>query len=95
VLLVPRHGSAQASTQAFLQAVAPRYSLASLGAGSLHADSLEEVKARYAAVGAGWSDTASNGALQMRLQAGSAAGVTGQRTRGLGVWRRTAADPPR
>ena len=95
VLLVPRHGSAQASTQAFLQAVAPRYALASLGAGSLNTDSLEVVKARYAAVGAGWYDTASNGALQMRLQAGSPAGVTGQRTRGLGVWRRTAADPLR
>ena len=67
VLLVPHHGSATSSGAAFLDAVSPQLALFATGHRNRFGFPREEVLQRYRARGIGIVDTASAGAVRMRL----------------------------
>ena len=63
VVKVPRHGSANASTQEFVAAVRPSLAIISVGAGNSSGPSRDEVTARYRRVGAEVLRTDEDGAI--------------------------------
>lgn len=69
VLVAPHHGSAGSSSQVFLDAVRPRRALIGVGHGNRFGHPAPEALARYRAVGARLSDTATGGFLSLRLRA--------------------------
>ena len=69
VLVAPHHGSATSSTDAFVQAARPRWVLFATGYRNRFGFPRPEVSARYAASGARLAETASCGAIRVRLDA--------------------------
>ncbi len=69
VLLVPHHGSAGSSHEAFVQAVSSRFAVISSGHGNRFGHPRAEVVERYRAHKAQIEDTAVAGAISMRLYA--------------------------
>jgi competence protein ComEC len=67
LLLVPHHGSRNSSSGDFIATVAPDWAVASTGAGNRFGLPKPEVVERYRAAGAGFLDTAQEGALGFRL----------------------------
>jgi competence protein ComEC len=67
LLLVPHHGSRHSSSEEFVAAVAPRWAVVSTGANNRFGLPRAEVVERYRARGAGFLDTAREGALGFRL----------------------------
>lgn len=67
VLLVPHHGSRTSSTADFVQAVSPRYVLFATGYRNRYHFPHPAVVARYREAGADLFDSASSGALTLRL----------------------------
>ena len=67
LLLVPHHGSRHSSSGDFIATVAPAWAVASTGAGNRFGLPKSEVVGRYRAAGAGFLDTAQEGALGFRL----------------------------
>lgn len=84
VVLVPHHGSAESSDPGFVAATAARHALLSTGHGNRFGHPQPEVVARWRQAGASIGDTASDGALRVRLQTG---GVT------VESWRRSHPRP--
>lgn len=72
VLIAPHHGSKTSSSDQFLEAVRPAYVLIPAGYRNRFGHPHPNVAARYAAIGAARYDSATQGAIEMRL---SAAGV--------------------
>lgn len=70
VLLAPHHGSRTSSTEAWLQAVAPKLVLISAGWQHHYGHPHAEVLQRYAQQDAAWRSTAEHGALSLRLSDG-------------------------
>jgi competence protein ComEC len=67
LLLVPHHGSRNSSSGDFIATVAPAWAVASTGAGNRFGLPKADVVDRYRAAGAGFLDTAQEGALGFRL----------------------------
>jgi competence protein ComEC len=67
VVVAPHHGSATSSSEAFVDAVRPRYVLFSTGYRNRFGFPKPEVADRYQGVGAQGLDTASCGAIQFTL----------------------------
>jgi len=67
ILLVPHHGSRSSSSQAFVQAVKPKYALISAGYRNRYGLPKDDVLARYRAAGAKIINTRDSGAISMRL----------------------------
>ncbi len=85
VLVAPHHGSRTSSTEAFVNAVDPEYVLFPVGYRNRFGFPKPDVVARYRATGAHILDTATDGAVRMRLEAGrviEAAGYRPQDERG-------------
>ena len=70
ILVAPHHGSRTSSTQAFVNAVGPEYVLFPAGYRNRFGFPKPDVLARYRESGAHTLDTAINGAVQVRLEAG-------------------------
>src|SRR6185503_1908208 len=69
VLIVPHHGSATSSTEAFLDAVSPRLAIFTLGYRNRFNHPSAEVYARYAALGVPLYRTDADGAVLLRMEA--------------------------
>ena len=69
VLVVPHHGSKTSSSDGFLRTVNPRWALLPVGYGNRFRHPHPSVLARYAKYGIEVDDTASAGALEIRLDA--------------------------
>lgn len=70
VLLVPHHGSDSGSSLDFLAATRPAWALASVGHGNRFGLPRPVVLARYQRYGADWLDSATEGAIRLRLGPG-------------------------
>jgi competence protein ComEC len=68
ILVAPHHGSATSSSQSFVQAVDPRFVLFPVGYRNQWHFPRQNVKARYRAVGADMLNTASCGAIELRVE---------------------------
>jgi competence protein ComEC len=93
LLLVPHHGSASSSSEAFIAAVAPRLALIGVGHRNRFGLPREPVLARYRAAGVALEDTAHAGALQVRLGRSGLQSVQRWREQQPRFWRER--DPPR
>ena len=81
VLVAPHHGSRTSSTDGFVNAVHPEYVLFPVGHRNRFGFPKPDVVARYQRIGARTLDTASNGAVNIRLEAGRGIEATGYRQR--------------
>ena len=81
VLVAPHHGSRTSSTDGFVNAVHPEYVLFPVGYRNRFGFPKPDVVARYQRIGARTLDTASNGAVNIRLEAGRGIEATGYRQR--------------
>jgi competence protein ComEC len=68
VLVVPHHGSATSSTQAFVDAVSPRYAVFSMGYRNRFGHPRAEVVERYRAAGSDRVKIDSTGAFTVRFE---------------------------
>jgi competence protein ComEC len=87
LLLVPHHGSRNSSSGDFVASVAPKWAVASTGAGNRFGLPKAEVVARYREAGAGFLDTAQEGALAFRLGAAGLEWRSGRRRDAPRYWR--------
>lgn len=69
VLVAPHHGSRSSSSEAFVQAVRPRYVLFPVGYRNRHRHPHPAVVERYRALGASLYDSPSAGAVELRVRA--------------------------
>ncbi|HEY5683469.1 MAG TPA: DNA internalization-related competence protein ComEC/Rec2 [Sulfuricaulis sp.] len=69
ILVAPHHGSKTSSTPGFIEAVAPRHVLFPIGYRNRHRHPHPDVVQRYAERGTQLHDSASSGALEIRLRA--------------------------
>ena len=81
VLVAPHHGSRTSSTYGFVNAVHPEYVLFPVGYRNRFGFPKPDVLARYRETGARALDTATNGAVSIRLEAGRGIEATGHRQR--------------
>jgi competence protein ComEC len=88
VLLVPHHGSRSSSSREFIAAVAPRWAVVATGYRSRFGHPSAEVLERYRAAGVSILRTDLDGAVLVRLGAGSVE-ASGERLRAPRYWRRT------
>jgi competence protein ComEC len=86
VLVVPHHGSRSSSSRSFVQAVAPEYALFPVGYRNRWGFPHAEVRERYEEAGAVLLDTASLGAIRVRLEADGPAPPTGYREANRRYW---------
>jgi len=84
-LLVPHHGSRTSSTEAFLDAVRPRFAVAAAGYRNRFGHPHAEVLGRYSAAGIELLRTDRDGALTVRLAPGTI-GVEAERARRARYW---------
>ncbi|MEO7773331.1 MAG: DNA internalization-related competence protein ComEC/Rec2 [Steroidobacteraceae bacterium] len=92
VVIIPRHAAASASSPVFVEHVRARWAIASVRAGARESASYKTITQRWRAAGATVLDTASGGALRLRLVPGSVtASIESARARrfgaGTGLWR--------
>jgi len=84
-LLVPHHGSATSSSAAFVEKVAPRYAIFTVGYRNRFGHPREDVLERYREAGSALLRTDTAGAIEMRFSAG-ALRVETQRDRARRYW---------
>lgn len=77
VLVAGHHGSASSTTEGFLQAVSPQLVLFTMGWKNRYGFPAESVRERVVASGAASLDTASAGAIQLRVDRQAGLSVTG------------------
>jgi competence protein ComEC len=88
VLVAAHHGSATSTSAAFLDAVRPRLVLGSSGYANRFGFPAEAVRARVAARGIDWHDTADLGGIELRLMpSGEILGPVGHRRTADRLWR--------
>lgn len=85
VLVVPHHGSKSSSTEEFIAAVRPRYALFPVGYRNRYRHPHPQVVERYAVLGVHRYDSATSGALEVRLRADGIA-VEAYRARARRYW---------
>jgi competence protein ComEC len=90
VLVAPHHGSRTSSSAAFIAAVHPDWVLFATGYRNRFGFPKADVVARYAAIGSRRVDTASDGAISVRIDAGQAVRVRCRRRQHRRIW--TTAD---
>jgi competence protein ComEC len=93
VLLVPHHGSATSSTEAFLDAVRPRWAIVQAAYRSRFGHPHPRVVERYARRGVELLRSDAHGAVQLRLREGGPATVTRSRLEPARYWRVDARPP--
>jgi competence protein ComEC len=93
VLLVPHHGSATSSTEAFLDAVSPRWAVFQVAYRSRFRHPHPRVLERYERRGIGILRSDADGAVQLRLSAGSPPGIVRSRAEPMRYWR-VRVEPP-
>jgi len=81
ILVAPHHGSRTSSTDGFVNAVHPEYVLFPVGYRNRFGFPKPDVLARYREIGARTLDTATDGAVSIRLEAGRGIEATGHRQR--------------
>jgi competence protein ComEC len=86
VLLVPHHGSATSSSAEFVETVAPRYAVFTVGYRNRFGHPREDVIERYRTAGSALLRTDEGGAIEMRLAPG-ALRVETERDRSRRYWR--------
>ena len=86
VLLVPHHGSRTSSTQAFIDAVAPRVAIVAAGYRNRFGHPRSDVLARYARAGAVRPRTDLEGAISVTVEAGKPLAAIGERERRRRYW---------
>ncbi len=84
VLVAPHHGSRTSSTDGFVNAVHAEYVLFPIGYRNRFGFPKPDVLARYRGTGARILDTATSGAVSIRLEAGQGIAAVGYRQRGRG-----------
>ncbi len=84
VLVAPHHGSRTSSTDGFVNAVHAEYVLFPVGYRNRFGFPKPDVLARYRGTGARILDTATSGAVSIRLEAGQGIAAVGYRQRGRG-----------
>ncbi|MFA9461550.1 DNA internalization-related competence protein ComEC/Rec2 [Thiohalorhabdus methylotrophus] len=92
VVVAPHHGSATSSSPAFVAATDPEWVVYSTGYRNRWGFPRPEVAARYARVGAAALNTATDGAVRIRL--GAEVRVNGYRQAADRYWHAGAAPPP-
>jgi competence protein ComEC len=95
LLIVPHHGSKTSSAPEFLQAVAPKLALVSVGQGNRFGLPNPGVVDRYVSQGIALEDSASDGLVRVRLDAGGAHVVERTRERLLRFWHEPAVPSAR
>jgi competence protein ComEC len=90
VLIAPHHGSRTSSSAAFISAVNPDWVLFATGYRNRFGFPKPDVVARYTAAGSRLADTATDGAISVRIAAGEAIRPEGWRQRHWHIWQ--AAD---
>jgi competence protein ComEC len=90
VLLVPHHGSRTSSSEAFIEAVAPRWAVVPAGYRNRFGHPTREVLARYDGAGVRVLRTDLDGAVQVLLGSG-ALDIRGERSLRPRYWRRIPA----
>jgi competence protein ComEC len=93
VLLAPHHGSATSSTEAFLDAVSPRWAVFQVAYRSRFRHPHPRVLARYERRGIGILRSDADGAVQLRLAADAPPQIVRSRAEPLRYWRIPAASP--
>jgi competence protein ComEC len=86
VLIVPHHGSATSSSAEFVETVAPRFAVFTVGYRNRFGHPREDVLERYRGAGSALLRTDAAGAIEMRLAAGSLR-VESERDRSRRYWR--------
>ncbi len=86
VLIAPHHGSRTSSSTAFIGAVNPDWVLFATGYRNRFGFPKADVVARYAAAGIRYADTATAGAISIRIAAGEAIRVEGWRQQHRHLW---------
>ena len=84
-LLVPHHGSATSSSPEFVEKVAPRYAVFTVGYRNRFGHPREDVLERYRAAGSALFRTDTAGAVEMRFAPGNTR-VESQRERARRYW---------
>ena len=92
ILVVPHHGSKSSSTEEFIAAVRPRYAFFPVGYRNRYRHPHPQVIERYAVLGAHRYDSATSGALEVRLRADGIA-VEAYRERARRYWFATPLPP--
>ncbi|MFA5684165.1 MAG: DNA internalization-related competence protein ComEC/Rec2 [Lysobacteraceae bacterium] len=87
LLLVPHHGSRSSSSPDFVEAVSPAFALIASGHRNRFGLPREEVLERYRAAGATIEDTASAGAIHLRIDAAGVRVLARERERRQRLWR--------
>jgi competence protein ComEC len=87
VLLVPHHGSATSSTEAFIDAVSPRWAIFQVAYRSRFRHPNSKVLERYRDRGIGILRSDADGAVQIRFSAGQAPRITRSRHDPERYWR--------
>jgi competence protein ComEC len=93
VLLVPHHGSATSSTEAFLDAVAPRWAIVQAAYRSRFGHPHPRVLERYARRGVEVLRTDADGAVQLRMRPGEPPRIVRSRLEPARYWRVDARPP--
>jgi competence protein ComEC len=93
VLLVPHHGSATSSTEAFLDAVSPRWAVFQVAYRSRFRHPHPRVLERYERRGIEILRSDADGAVQLRLAAGAPARIVRSRADPMRYWR-VRVEPP-
>jgi competence protein ComEC len=91
LLVVPHHGSATSSTPEFVDAIAPKLALVSFGLDNRFGHPKPEVVKRYVERAIELEDTASDGLVRVRLDAGGPRVVERTRERLHRFWHEPAA----
>jgi competence protein ComEC len=86
VLFVPHHGSKTSSSQAFVDALRPRYIIVESGYANRYGHPLERVLARYDAYGATLFWTARDGAIRVRVSELGALEISSSRRERPSFW---------
>ncbi|TAN04911.1 MAG: DNA internalization-related competence protein ComEC/Rec2 [Rhodanobacteraceae bacterium] len=95
VLIAPHHGSRTSSSEAYLQALRPRFAVASTGYLNGYHHPAPEVVTRYAALGIPLLDTPNTGAVRVAFPADSDPTLLSEeRLRQARYWRETGSQMP-
>lgn len=86
VLIAPHHGSRSSSTPAFIRAVKPAWVLFATGYRNRFGFPKADVVARYRAAGAQGMDSATAGAIDVRIETGRELRLVGWRQRRARLW---------
>ncbi|TAM98736.1 MAG: DNA internalization-related competence protein ComEC/Rec2 [Rhodanobacteraceae bacterium] len=95
VLVAPHHGSKTSSSEAYLEALQPRFAIATTGYLNGYHHPAPEIAARYAALGIPLLNTPETGAVSIAFPARAAPSVvSGERQRQIRYWRESGSQMP-